>query len=528
MNGTEVRDQTTASIDSEAQVNEGKSFSQNADMARKALMDRPAFTLRLHIYLGFLLAFLCALGIAVALVLSFQRMESSTRFLEIVNDYVVEIEQARRYEKNYFLYGTNLNDSLDSVNRAEIILNRNAEELRDILGSDWSEAMLPNLHRYQMLLDQLSELEHADKKTASQALKKHVREQGQLMVSAAQTLLGKEKNSLSQSLILSRRILMTSLGLLLILLLVNAYFIGSRMLSAIKRFSEYARRIAVGDFTPIAPTRSYRDEFTKLAVAINYMIAELEQREAVLIQSHKMRAVGTLTAGVAHELNNPLNNITLTAHVLQEDYENIDDQERMEMIGDVVSEASRAKTIISNLLDFARESSSRIEPLDLATLLKETISLASNQIKLSGIHIAFQATDKLPKIHGDRQQLIQVFLNLLLNAVDASDKKGTIQVLALPADEPNFVAVKIIDFGKGIPKHIIQSIFDPFFTTKERGKGTGLGLSVSEGIVAKHGGRILVDSREGKGTSFTVVLPVTTIPADISAELAQEAVMAGK
>lgn len=523
MSDSQIKDQTAPPADGEAQDNVGTSFSMNAEMARKALMDRPAFTLRLHIYLGFILAFLCASGIAFALVLSFQRMESSTRFLEIVNDYVVEVEQARRYEKNYFLYGTNLNDSIDSVLRAERILNRNAEELSNIMGGDWREAMLPNLHRYQLLLEQLNELHASDKKSASQALKKHVREQGQLMVSAAQSLLTREKISLSQSLSLSRRILMISLGLLLVLLMVNAYFIGSRMLSAIRRFSEYAHRIAAGDFTPIAPTRSYRDEFTKLALAINSMIAELEQREAILIQSHKMRAVGTLTAGVAHELNNPLNNITLTAHVLQEDYENLDDEERMEMIGDVVSEASRAKNIISNLLDFARESSARIEPLDVPQLLQETINLAANQIKLSGIHIAYQATKNLPKIHGDRQQLRQVFLNLLLNAIDASHKKGTIQVLALPADEPNFVAIKIIDFGKGIPKHILQSIFDPFFTTKERGKGTGLGLSVSEGIIAKHGGRILVDSREGKGTSFTVVLPVTTIPADISAELAQEA-----
>ena len=161
------------------------------------------------------------------------------------------------------------------------------------------------------------------------------------------------------------------------------------------------------------------------------MIQELESREAVLIQSHKMRAVGTLTAGVAHELNNPLNNITLTAHMLLEDYQNLSDEERKEMVQDLVSEAKRSKDIISNLLDFARESGAQLEPLDLKQLLEDTINLASNQIKLSGIRIEFQATDNLPRVHGDSQQLRQVFLNLILNAIDASAKGGKIQALVV-------------------------------------------------------------------------------------------------
>jgi signal transduction histidine kinase len=308
------------------------------------------------------------------------------------------------------------------------------------------------------------------------------------------------------------------LVILLAFIALNAYLLGGRVLEAINRFMIYTQRIAVGDYTPITPTRRYRDEFTDLALAINHMIQELESREAVLIQSHKLRAIGTLTAGVAHELNNPLNNITLTAHMLMEDYDKLSDEERKEMIKDVIGETGRSRDIISNLLDFARESGTHLEPLDLAQLMKETISLAQNQIKLSGIKIELHAIEKLPRIHGDSQQLKQVFLNLILNAVDASKKGGKIQVVVLPADEPNFIAVKVIDFGVGIPSHVVGSIFDPFFTTKGKGKGTGLGLSVSQGIVAKHGGRIMVSSTESKGSTFTVLLPVTTIPAEISTE----------
>jgi len=129
------------------------------------------------------------------------------------------------------------------------------------------------------------------------------------------------------------------------------------------------------------------------------------------------------------------------------------------------------------------------------------------------VMVEYRPSGNLPRIHGDRQQLRQVFLNLILNAADASSKGDRIEILVLPADDPREVSVKVIDFGSGIPDDIRDQIFDPFFTTKDKGKGTGLGLSVSQGIIAKHGGRISVSSREGEGTTFTVNLPVTTISA---------------
>ncbi len=492
----------------------------DAGSIRQALLDRPRFSLRLQMSLGFVVAFLVAAGVAVSLVVNFHRMESKIRFLEIVNDYVMEVEQARRFEKNFLLYGSNLADALDNMFRAERILTRNAGELAAVMGDGWSQVMLPKLRAYQGLLQRLGESREGPAGKAGPVrpeLQRRIRKEGQELVSAAQALLSREKASLAATTARSRQILIFSLVLLLLVLVLNAWLLGSRILRSINQLGQHAHRIATGDFRPITPTRRFRSEFTDLALAINTMVHELENREAVLIQSHKMRAVGTLTAGVAHELNNPLNNITLTAHMLEEDYGSLDDEGRLEMIADVVAEAGRAKKIISNLLDFARETGSQLEPLDLPLLLRETIDLAANQIKLMGIKIEFSAAGHLPRVHGDSQQLRQVFLNLLLNAIDASQKGGKIQVLVVPADEPNYVAVKVIDTGSGIPAHILPSIFDPFFTTKGRGKGTGLGLSVSQGIVAKHGGRILVSSQPGQGTTFSVVLPVTTIPAELGA-----------
>jgi len=488
--------------------------------AHKALLSRKRITMRLQIYLSFLLVFLFAAGIAAALIMINSQVNKKLRFLEIANEFIVEIIQARRFEKNFFLYGTNLDDALDNVYQARETLKRNEGELKKVLDGTHA-VIISNIDKYQELLEKLAAMQESEVFTPDQfRLKKEtelgLRKYGREMVSMAQDLISREKESLSKILSRSRTIHIYSLIFLLIFLVLNASFLGSRILGNTKRFSRYAQRIASGDFTPITPAKKYRDEFTDLAIAINQMILELENREAILVQSHKMRAVGTLTAGVAHELNNPLNNITLTAHMLLEDYESLDDDERKDMIRDMINESGRSKKIISNLLDFARESSSQIESLDLTELLRETITLASNQIKLSGIKIELQATDNLPRVHGDAQQLEQVFLNLILNAVDASSKGDRIQVIVLPADDPNYVAVKVIDSGSGIPEHILPSIFDPFFTTKAKGKGTGLGLSVSQGIVAKHGGRIRVASKEGQGTTFTVTLPITTIPAQIT------------
>lgn len=440
--------------------------------------------------------------------------------MEIVNEYVVEVEQTRRFEKNFFLYGTGLTDAFDAIYQAKRILNRHRVELEKIIGSEARQVILDNINDYLKLLEHLTNLERGaknyDYETKKKELEHEVRKQGQKMLSFAEEVMKKEKEALSAAMSRSRAISLYSLLVLLVFMCVVSYFLGSRMLSSIGRFDHYAHRIASGDFRPITPTRRYRDEFTDLAISINQMMHELEIHEAVLIQSHKMRAVGTLTAGVAHELNNPLNNITLTAHMLMEDFDELEDDQCKEMIEDVVNEADRAKSIVSNLLDFARESGTQLEPLDLTRLLNDTINLVGNQLKLAGIKIEFKATDKLPRIHGDGQQLRQVFLNLLLNAIAASPKGAKIQVLALPADEPNEVAIKVIDFGDGIPKHILTRIFDPFFTTKQKGKGTGLGLSVSQGIIAKHGGLIRVSSREGEGSTFTVTLPVTTISDEIT------------
>ncbi len=487
------------------------------DAARKALLARKRFSVKTQIYIANGIVFIFALTIAGILIFNIYRTQARMQFLEFVNEFSIEIQQARRFEKNFFLYRTNLDDALENIHLAQSIYSGNAAQFASIMGPEQQRTVRVLLNSYATLLEELQQMQHQDAARLDdtqfmQKIENELRQYGKDMIDTAQGLMEKEKVVLSATLKRSRDIHMLSLVALLLILVMNASLLVNRIFTVLTRFSSYAQRIAAGDFTPITPQRRYRDEFTELAIAINEMIKEITNREAALIQTHKMRAVGTLTAGVAHELNNPMNNIMLTVHMMMEDYATLSDEERMEMLQDVADETGRAKHIVSNLLDFARESASTIQTLDLEKLLKDTIRLAQNQVRMSGIRIELQVPESLPSIHGDEQKLQQVFLNLILNAADASRKGDKIQLIAMPHEKSDSVAIKVIDYGQGIPRHVLPSIFDPFFTTKAKGRGTGLGLSVSQGIVAKHGGKISVSSEEGSGSIFTVVLPVTTFP----------------
>jgi two-component system, NtrC family, sensor kinase len=486
------------------------------DSKEKIFSGRLSLSIRTRITLGFLVSFLMALGITLASLFVVIRIEEKLYFLNVADNFSFEIQQARRFEKNYFLYGTNLSDALSHVQLGQTLLQTNAQKLQGVVGKDNYESLLRHTRLYQHLLEALpsTTTRKLSPSLNMRKLESDLRIHGGEMISLAFNQVQKERQSVNEMLRWARQVPIYFLVFLFFLMGYLAHLLTRQIIGPLRQILRYTQRIAKGDFTPpIILSRLYPDEFSVLISAMNRMLEELSRRQEVMVQSHKLRAVGTLTAGVAHELNNPINNITLTAHLLLEDYAELSDGERLEMIEDLVSQADRSQSIVRNLLDFARESESKIEPLDLGALIEETIKLAGNQIKLSSARLDISIVPNLPRIHGDHQQLVQVFLNILLNALDVIPKKGRIQISVAP-EEPNFLAVKLTDNGPGIPEYILPNIFDPFFTTKGQGKGTGLGLSVSQGIIARHGGQIRVSSKEGIGTTFTVILPITTIPAE--------------
>ena len=186
------------------------------------------------------------------------------------------------------------------------------------------------------------------------------------------------------------------------------------------------------------------------------------------------------------------------------------------MIQDLVGESERAQKIVRNLLDFARESGSEAEAVDVAEIVDDTLQLSSNQFKLANVKVQVDSRPDLPSVYGDAQQLEQVFLNIVLNAIDAMPDGGRLDISINLTGDREYLEVEFEDIGTGIPPHKLTDIFDPFFTSKKRGKGTGLGLALSLDILKRHGGDIRVRSEVGRGTKFTVVLPVPKVPADLS------------
>jgi len=483
--------------------------------ADRAFLERPTFNIRVRLVLSFLSFVLFAIAVTIGAWILLSRLEGRLRFLEAADRYTMEIQQTRRFEKNYFLYGTNLQDAQDHLGNARGLLVAAEPDAAQVLTSAELRRMHAHFDRYQSLVSRLFSIQGGGApvdRAERTAIETELRDHGSQMVAFALELAEKERSSVNATLALFKRLPVLFLVFLLAFSVFVANFLARQMVEPLTRLMATTQRIASGDFTPLTPHRRYRDELSSLALALNTMMRELAHRQEVLVQSHKLSAVGTLTSGVAHELNNPINNITLTAEMLKEDYLTLGDAERLDMVNDLVDQAARAQKIVRNLLDFARESEITTEKLDLGEVLRGATSLAANQIRVSGAKIALELAPNLPAIHGDRQSLIQVFVNLLLNALDAVGKGGRVLIAASSEHGPGRVLVSVTDDGPGIPAHILPNIFDPFFTTKPRGKGTGLGLSVSLGIVRQHGGDIRVESKQGSGTTFTVVLPAAMVP----------------
>jgi signal transduction histidine kinase/iron only hydrogenase large subunit-like protein len=229
---------------------------------------------------------------------------------------------------------------------------------------------------------------------------------------------------------------------------------------------------------------------------------ELEQAQSQLIRTEKLASLGQLAAGVAHEINNPLGTITIYAHVLLKTLDPNDP--RREDIELIIKEAARTKDIVQGLLSFARETKLRPGPTNINELFEDVLGLLVNQSLFQNIKIKKVFSPAIPTITADWTQLKQVFLNILLNAAEAMEGKGTVTITTIAGKQK--IKVKIQDTGPGIPPEIMPRLFLPFFTTKE--KGTGLGLAISYGIIERHSGKIDVKTQLGKGTVFIVSLPV--------------------
>ncbi len=275
-----------------------------------------------------------------------------------------------------------------------------------------------------------------------------------------------------------------------------------------------------GDFDH--PTEiNRRDEIKPLAQTFNPAAQDIKRygehmedwtkAQEQLIDAEKLASLGRMAAGIAHELNGPLTGIVTFAHLMRKRIPPEDKQDA-EALDVIIEQANKCSKIIKGLLGFARKGTSEKIQISINDLLESSIAMVKNQAEFHNVQLVFNLAENLPSVTVDPNQIQQVFLNMLTNAVDAMNDVGTIKIttrIVKDETDPNkqFVEIEFADTGPGIPPEHMNKIFEPFFTTKPVGKGTGLGLPVSYGIIKKHGGDITVKSEVGKGATFLIRLP---------------------
>jgi two-component system NtrC family sensor kinase len=311
-----------------------------------------------------------------------------------------------------------------------------------------------------------------------------------------------------------------------------SYWVIGNATAPIKRLSEAVVLFAKGQFGKVVSTKR-GDEIGKLVVGFNLMAEKLQkayadlegkveasnkelklayqmllQRQEQLIQSEKMAALGQLSAGIAHEIRNPLTSIKIFIQSLEK--ESGLEENQKEDFRIIVKEIDRINEHITLFLNFARPEEPLFQAINMNELVREPLNLLTAKLKNSDIHPVMSLADDHPPTEGDRKQLAQVVLNLMLNAVEAMPQGGTLTICSTvtvnPESRQEFLQLIIKDTGHGIPEKDRPYLFDPFFTTKAG--GTGLGLSIAYSIIQKHNGRIEVESELGKGSSFILSLPV--------------------
>ena len=458
-------------------------------------------------------------------------LNQKLQILEKKDDLFNTILEARRYEKNYFLYlePNNLEEALSYVRRAEQKLSKIIENYGQFTLAKNLDKVLDDLQKYENALATLLKLHREGRPAKSnkeriKVFSEHqeaIRALGKKITADMEIILAQERLYVNQLVRESKTYHLLALSGIIILSIVAVLFLIFNVNRPLKSIEDAIHKIVVGDYSNI-PSLSTGDEFESLVTSLNKMISELNRRSEQLIQTKKLASLGTLTSGVAHELNNPLNNISTSVQILLEELEEENLEYKRELLIETENQIQRAKDIVKALLEFSRERSFSLKRVRFRDLVDNTIKLIKGELPAE-VELKVEVSDEIQG-NMDARRIQQVLLNLILNGVQALEQGGVVEIRAFKDQEKREFGFQVKDTGKGIPEENLSKVFDPFFTTKEavrssepgppayhgiaEQQGSGLGLSISHGIVEQHGGRIEVESKLGEGTTFTVWLPL--------------------
>ncbi|MBK6742448.1 MAG: HAMP domain-containing protein [Hydrogenophilales bacterium] len=472
-----------------------------------------------------ILAYLALAALAVGLLLialvELNLITGKVRAGSQVAEFFDATLEIRRFEKNHFLYGQprDLAENTRYTAHAQNLLLRNGPMFASLAGAGVAQALSRDLAEYERLMAGYA------RTPADERLAGAVRSLGKRIVTAAEGLAARERQSLHDALDTHRHNLLISVAVVLGLLVLTGMLLAIRVARPLKAMETRMEAIAQGRLDRLPADFSER-ELIGLTEAFNRVLDELERRQHTLVRAEKLASLGTLLSGVAHELNNPLSNISTSAQILNQAGET-DPEFRRELLADIDQETRRAAKIVRSLLDYARDRDFSSQPVKLAELLDETLRFLKSQ-RPPGIEVSLDIPADLA-VAADRPRLQQAFLNLIGNALEAMGDYGELRIAArrgvagsgtegvFPAllgtcrPGTQVVDITFADSGPGIPAALLPRVFDPFFTTKPIGQGNGLGLFIVHEIIEEHGGCIGVANPPDGGACFHIRLPLDNL-----------------
>jgi len=433
-------------------------------------------------------------------------LHQKLEIIEMKNNLFNTILEARRYEKNFFLGfdKSNINQALDYLGKAEnILVNITFKYGKYTLAKDLPER-LSELKVYKTSLSELLHLQENGVLSVSRDTVKLIQGQGRKITTELENIVA-EEGQFTRSLVKkAKTVHLIALVPITILSILVALFLVFNVIRPLKTIERAIQKIAAGDFKNI-PEIATGDEFESLVTSLNNMIAELDKRSEELVQVRKLASLGRLTSGVAHELNNPLNNISTSIQILAEELEGeVSEYHRALLLG-TEKEVDRGKSIVRALLEFSRVRSFSMTRVNFKDLINGALKRIKSEVP-DNVELKVDVSEHF-FVHVGPERIERVLSNLIINGVQAMENGGIVTIRECDQNESNTFSFQVQDTGTGIAEEHVAKIFDPFFTTKEIGKGSGLGLSIVYGIIEQHGGKISVFSQEGKGTTFTVSLP---------------------
>jgi two-component system, NtrC family, sensor kinase len=426
---------------------------------------------------------------------------------EKIGEFVNAILELRRFEKNYFLYSQQLDyqENQSYISQIQMLIKNNQKQMSRLLSPTQQARLTEELNSYQHLMQSYV-------LQVSPKLEQEIRHIGNSIVTLAEELAQTERQFLKESLSHSINLFLLVIISLSLFGIVMGRVLSQLVVRPLKQLEENMKQIAAGRFKKLQ-IKCQEPEIRSLERAFNQMLAELENRRRHLLQSEKLASLGTLLSGVAHELNNPLSNISSSCQILIEELEEGDMEYFKELLSQIDEQTLRAQRIVYALLEFSRKKAFKKEALQFTDFMQQTLRFIRGQIP-AGVTVKIEIPEKLV-LFVDKQRMQQVFLNLLKNALQAVGQSGKISVSAkenheaLSDEEAKpTVDIELSDTGPGIPDDLLPKIFDPFFTTKEVGQGSGLGLSIAHEIIEEHLGSIRVNSHPNQGTTFLIRLPI--------------------